>query len=215
MMSIKHLMVLVVLISFSCKEKPSKEEASIVTENKKVIDKTANTKDTLAILNSIIKKDFSDYKYYKHFKGNIDNDKLEDIVLVVERPCKEEDNSASEESKCRNTIFLKNEKNLNYSIASKDKNIIDCSDCGGAGAGDSFKEITINNGEIIFKSMYGAATKTNETKIFSYIDTKNKWQQTKFISEWQNMEDTLSDGSIKQNTKIKTPKDFGEVYFGD
>ncbi|WP_298516537.1 hypothetical protein [uncultured Kordia sp.] len=202
-MSLKNLFIVSLLffMVISCAKKA--EKAPLIPNNVSLP----------AGLLEILKTEFSDYTYLTHFTGNIDTDAVEEVVLVVEGFCNETQESASEESKCRLTAFLKPQTNKGYVVMATNSEVIGCSNCGGAGVGDPGVDIQIMNGKVRFTSMYGGSTKTIVEEMFTYDSPVKKWKKTRLKTKWYRMDDTLANGEIKNHVKIQTPKDFGEVYF--
>jgi hypothetical protein len=179
------------------------------TEEK--VPKELSLKDQILL---ILQKEFPEYTYIQHFIGNIDADAIEeDVVVVAERTCKDDEEKASEESKCRLTAFLKQQADKSYAVVASNNEVIGCSDCGGAGVGDPGIDIKISNGKVQFTSMYGASTKTIIEETFTYYSPAKKWRKTRYKTKWYRIDDTLPNGNIKNHVKVQTPKHFGEVYF--
>ena len=125
-MKLKTILVLLVgcLFSVSCAKKEEKAP------------KELSLKDQLAV---ILQQEFPEYTYAQHFIGNIDADAIEeDVVMVAERTCTDDEEKASDESKCRLTVFLKQQADQSYAVMASNNEVIGCSDCGGAGVGDAF-----------------------------------------------------------------------------
>ena len=209
---LKEIIIPFFICIISCKEKAEKKNQDFKQTNNYKKEEVYN--DTLVLLKSILKKDYPKYSYFNHYIGDIDNNDIMDIILVGEKNCTDE-NLEIDNSMCRITIFLKNQDNFKFKIVEVDNQLIDCSTCGGGGVGDPFRGIEIDNGIISFKSLYGGATKTLETRIFQYEKRIEKWKQIQFIKESYNIKDTLVDGSVKRHIEKQTPKQFGEVYFGN
>jgi hypothetical protein len=193
-------------ILFSCQKQTEEKRLSNVDDSVKV-----KAIDTLSIIKALIKPNYPNEELYKIFKGDLNLDDTEDMIVVTETQC--DSTNGLENSFCRK-VFLLTKMNQKYSIASVNTNIIDCDKCGGAGVGDGFSDIVITEGSIKFEFLYGACDKTAITDIFKY-DPK--------IKNWLLYEETVNNyschatekGEIPQEIKTTSQKDLGKITFSN
>lgn len=171
-------------------------------------------KDTIDILVDLIKVNFPSYVLFEHQYGDINGDGNIDAVIVVEKECGEEDNFASNESKCRKVILLLNKGFPKFEASSENDKLIGCSDCGGGGIGDPFRGITIKNGYISFESVFGSCDKTFQVITFKYNPAKSDWYLYKMRTEDYSCKNEENE-EVKVVSKTKTTDDFGIITFSE
>jgi len=175
--------------------------------------------DTLYILEYLTEKYFENYTVQGYQVGDINRDKIEDIVLVIERQCTEEDNKIIE-AQCRKVVFLVNKgfrtEVPRFRIAATNDKMIDCSYCGGGGVGNPHQGITIKNGYISFESLYGACYKTFTVTTFKYESLKKDWFLHKIgIESYSCRPEDNEEDEINVTTDISTKDNFGIIRFSD
>lgn len=197
---------------------------SIVNDSNVLAVSLYNKIDTISLLKEIIKERYPAYSYLGHRVGDLDDDKIDDIILVIERLCNESDvefmSGVYENNRCRNVIFLKkiNKDKNKYVVIGENNSIVGCSECGGGGVGDptlgSGGSFVFDNGTITYSEMYGACCKTSYYQKYRYDYIKRKWvlfQITDTTHCCNN--DFDEDGKAILTTAIKTQKDFGDTLF--
>lgn len=169
-----------------------------------------NAIDTLSIINSIIRLRFEKYQLIDWEVGDINRDKQDDFVVVID--------TTTQEFSFDNRIVLLIESikksPLKLFVASVNTNLIQCSDCGGAGVGDPYRGITIKNNDISFKQLFGACCKDEETVFFTFDAKLKNWFLLKKekISYCCNNEEN---GEIKTEFVVESKHDFGIITFAD
>ena len=160
--------------------------------------------DTLVVLESTLQSTFSNFKIIDYSTGDINKNKKNDFVVLID--------SNGHRTVCLIETLTKNP--LNLKIAKYNNNFIGCSGCGGAGVGDPYRGISINNGTITFKQLFGACCKDEETVIFTYDENLKNWFLLKKekMSYCCNQED---DNEIKTVITRETKDDFGTVKFSE
>lgn len=227
-----HIYILVVLFILFSQCNPSSNNVSIdsvfyvdsaTNDTKKSTDSFYEENDTIVIvlLKEIIKEKYSTYKYLGHRVGDIDNDNIADIILVVERLCNENDaeymSDLGDSNKCRNVIFLKNIGESNYSVIGENNCLVGCSACGGGGVGDptlgSGGSFNFYNGTITYSEMYGACCKTECESKYKYDGIKKKWSLFEIEERSHCCNEFDKEGNPILRTTKKTQQDFGDTLF--
>ena len=142
-------------------------------------------------------------------KGEINSDKLEDMVVVTENLCSEGEAWKGDYNRCRTVFLIVQTKPNGYEIKASNKVIIECSDCGGGGVGDPYQKPLIEKGKITFLGFYGAWEKTWFDYTFTYNKAKKDW----FLSNCGYCSYKMGDSECKG--REKTPKDFGIINFAN
>ena len=135
---------------------------------------------------------------------------------MIEKKCGADDDTGIENALCR-TVVVFFAKNGGFERFTENNEIVDCSQCGGAGVGDPFQQIVIKNGYFTIEQFYGACTKTTTYTTFKYSKQDNDFFLHKFSSEsYDCRESENKDGEIQVKDKIvETTKDFGKIKFAD
>lgn len=152
---------------------------------------------------------FENYTKIEEYKGDLNRDGKTDKIIVYEKDCDTE----NPKIKCRRTaIFIA--KNNGYELFAFNDNVIQCSDCGGAGVGDPFQDIVIKNGYFSIENLFGACHKTFEVITFKYDKEKNNFYLYKIGTEdYSCREEANLNGEIKSTQTIKTKNNFGVITF--
>jgi hypothetical protein len=148
--------------------------------------------------------------------GDLNADGLEDIVAIAGRSCSESEASNGEERssvECRRVFLILNTGNGKFEIAAVNDQLIDCSQCGGAGVGDPHQGVVIENGAIHFESLYGACHKTAVSKVFVYNKQNKNWYLEEIRTSDYDCNQEPENGEIVVSETVKTRKDFGEITF--
>lgn len=167
--------------------------------------------DSLSILTKAVSS-IKDYHIGYWVKGDIDNDKQDDFVLVMSSD-KVYDEPFENTHKIKITIL----KSINFSkftILASNDTLVDCSTCANVNKISPLQEISIENGIITIKIMYGFAPKSFWSNAFKYekgavyLYTVN---QEDFY--WNKLDE--NGDMITEYHEEKTRKDFGWVKFED
>lgn len=98
------------------------------------------------------------------FAGNLDNDKIEDAILVVEK----------QDGK-RALIVLNGKSNGDYRITGKSNNVLLCKTCGGL-MGDPFSSIEIKDKKFTVEQVGGSGLRWQIETTFAWSRIDNQWQ---------------------------------------
>lgn len=150
-----------------------------------------------------------DYSVLNATKGNLNLDKIEDLILIIKKNNEEITSNVIEAPEKRPLLILIGQPDGTYKIAGKNDNVVYCVDCGGA-MGDPFSGVTIKNGFFSIEHYGGSAWRWTRIVTFKFSSTENNW----FLSRdgGDSYHATKPD---EIETKIRTVKDFGRVPFGD
>ncbi len=190
----------------------TKDTVSVSLPEKVVENKILTEEDTIDLLIPFVAENFPEMRFSHYQSGNLDKDDQNDLVIVLERECKEEEEKTTDESMCNKVVFLKNKTFPNYEIVAMNDYIITCSDCGMR----SIPQIVINNGYISFENLIGSFERTFEVITFKYNTVEKDWFLHRIGTEnYSSRAKNNPDGEIKVRTQIRTKEDFGIVRFKD
>lgn len=157
---------------------------------------------------------FHGYHIMDTILGDLNVDGWSDCVVVLEREINEELTEESFLEIDRITVFLVQQNGV-YLVKASNPLIVECRDCGGAGVGDPYKGITVNNGLIVFESYYGACDKTYVTCTFQFNRKKQDWFLIEKNRNDYNCNDITEDGEVSVKSKTETRRNFGKVTFSE
>ncbi len=127
-----------------------------------------------------------------------------DVIAVTE----------TQDPEANRIIYLfRGEGKNTFLLHSKNPNIIECAQCGGAGVGDPFQGIDIVKNGFNIYIMYGACVKDSITISFTYNTKKNNWFLSEKIRSTAYCNEVNKDGSVKVETKKEQQKDYGKILF--
>lgn len=158
------------------------------------------------------KEEFPGFEEFQSFKGDINNDKKADKIVIYEKECSKDDKNTIENSKCRRVAIFLNVNNK-YKLFGFNDNLVECSQCGGAGVGDPFQSVIIRNGYFSVKSLYGACDKTSIVATFRYDKLANNFYLNKVRTENYSCKERPENGEISVKTKVESAKAFGKIKF--
>jgi len=139
--------------------------------------------------------------------GDLNRDKYEDMILVVERKG-EMGEFVQEED--RALLILLGQADGNYKLAARNDKVVYNSYEGGS-LGDAFQKIVIKNGYFSVENMGGSREMWTRIITFKYSENDKDWFLHK---DGGDIIDRLEPDNMK--TEVKTTKDFGEkVSFKD
>ena len=168
--------------------------------------------DTLNILSKFLSKSIKNHSVLHWKKGDINNDKIDDFIVVLQNEYPNKELTGMDNSYQRIVVLLETVKSYpNFKLASLNHNILECSNCGGAGVGDPFVGISIKNNYFSIEQLFGACDKSFIVTTFKY--EKNKWLLHKIGQDDYSCNQVNENDEIKITHKIKTKKDFGLIEF--
>jgi hypothetical protein len=179
-------------------------EATKDNSDKNGTNDMRTSQDTLAIIKSTLRSGFANFEIVDWVVGDINKDEKGDFVVLIDIAGQR--TACLIETVAEDPLILKNVK--------QNSSLIECSDCGGAGVGDPYRGIEFNNNEIIFKQLYGACCKDEESTTFEYNESLKDW----FLIKIEKISSCChEDGSEGTKTTIitETTDDFGSIKFSD
>jgi hypothetical protein len=148
------------------------------------------------------------------FTGDLNGDSEMDKIEIVEKKCGEDDENGSfEDAFCR-TVVIYLAKNGKFEQFASNSGIVECSQCGGAGIGDPFRDIVIKNGYFTIEQLFGACAKTYTYTTFKYDKTSNDFFLHKVGNKSYDCHPDKNDNIVTKTTE-KSKKDFGKITFSE
>lgn len=111
-------------------------------------------------------------------------------------------------------LFAGESKNT-FNLHSKNSNIVECGQCGGAGVGDPFQGIEIVKNGFNIYIMYGACVKDSITISFRYDIKRLNWFLYNYTVATAYCNEINKDGSVKVTTRKEEKSSYGKVSFGN
>lgn len=145
------------------------------------------------------------YTLFKTFKGDLNKDEYEDMVLVMNAI------DTNDEMLNRGVMLVTTDKDGNMSRVAFNKAAAYCPDCGGA-MGDPFVDVVIKDGYFTIEHMGGSREMWTDDPTFKYSADKNAWFLHRRSKQVVDRLDPEGEGSSQT---MLTTKDFGEVRFED
>ncbi|MFC6267397.1 hypothetical protein [Frigoriflavimonas asaccharolytica] len=143
-------------------------------------------------------------------EGDINNDGISDLVMVVKSQQEKADEMPGEDVSGRILILLTKDSKGMYSRAGENTNAILAKNEGGAASDDPFEGIEITPGKFNITHMGGAAERWSYEHVFTYDKAANAWFLTeKNTGSFSTMDPTA------ENMEKETPKQFGKINFLD
>ncbi|WP_027471518.1 hypothetical protein [Saccharicrinis fermentans] len=169
--------------------------------------------DTLGVLTNLISKTIKDYSVFYWQNGDINNDKIDDYIVVMQSDISNSELTSLSDTYERKVVLLETIENFpNVKISAINSNLIDCSTCGGAGVGDPFQGITIKNNYFSFEQLYGACDKSFVVTTFKFDINSGKWYLHSIGSDNYSCRNVES-GNVNVSHTSKRKKDFGLIEF--
>lgn len=160
------------------------------------------------------------YEILESFKGNLDSDKFEDLIVVLKKKNEEKTSDFNNNKPEKRPLLLfMGTANNKIELKIKTDNAVLCVDGSGAVHGDSFEGITIKNG--FFSIEYftvGGVDKWTKVTTFRYDFIKKNWFLHKDGMEFFKFNTSKKPNAepvIKTGQKVLTTKDFGVVSLKD
>ncbi len=104
----------------------------------------------------------------KSFSCDLNKDGFTDWLVIYEKQCSEEEAGTGGEAYCRRLAVFLGVNRFRDSLFGYNDNIIDCSNCGGMGVGDPFRDIVIKKNFFSVEQLYGACEKDFIVITFRY-----------------------------------------------
>ena len=183
-------------------------------EIKPRIDKS-HTADTLNILSKFLSKSIKNYSIIDWRKGDINNDKIDDFIVVLQSDIPDNEITGIDNTYKRTVVLLVTLKSFpNFKIAAINHNVVECSTCGGAGVGDPYQGgISIEDNYFSIGQLFGACDKTKIFYTFKFEN--NNWFLYEMRLENQSCQ-LDEEGFLKEPTyETYTQKDLGLIKFED
>lgn len=151
------------------------------------------------------------YRYFRHFVGDINNDKKPDIVVVAQNTQRRPNDPPGGFS--RRVLLLLQQPNGQLRTAAINDEVIACSTCGGGvSRQDPFNRVTINGSLLSFVSTLGFGEKTTQVITFQFDPKRPDWWL--HTVALQPMSYDASGKLVKsQPPKTYEAKQLGEVRF--
>lgn len=147
------------------------------------------------------------YEVLQQVKGNLNLDKIDDLIVVLKK--KGEDTLSSVETPVkRKLLILTGTTGNKYKLAAQNENVV-CYYGYDANFIDAFVDMNIDSGQFSISHYGGFATRWARTITFKYDEGKKNWFL--FEDEFTTFEATDEEGTEKVETK--TEKDFGKISF--
>lgn len=162
-------------------------------------------KDTLILPQKILKFIPKGYALIDTALGDINLDKLPDIILVLKTIGEDTAFDATEYK--RPLLLLLSSADRTYILASRNDNVIYCYRCGGAFC-DPYNGVKIKKGFFTVNHFGGTNDRWSNEVIFKYSKKNNNWYLLKVVDKGWNVFRLDNIDSI-----VKTKKDFGVVSF--
>ncbi|WP_306353824.1 hypothetical protein [Flavobacterium sp. '19STA2R22 D10 B1'] len=149
--------------------------------------------------------------------GNLNLDGSKDAILVLRKTTEETtSNNAENKPDKRSLLVLLGQKDGAFQLVYKNDNAVECIDCGGM-FGDPFTGITIKEGYFSIEHGVSGGVHWEKVTTFKYDKTKNNWFLFKdhYINYIMNpgTDPNNKEALVKDQDKLKTIKDFGEIPF--
>lgn len=151
------------------------------------------------------------YRYFRHFVGDVNNDKRPDIVVIAQNTQQRPDDPKGGFS--RRVLLLLHQPNGQLRTAAYNDQLVACSTCGGGNSRqDPFTRVTINGNFLSFVSTVGFGEKTMQIVTFQFDPKRPDWWLHDVVLQ------PLAFDESGKLTKSKPPrtvdlKPFGEVRF--
>lgn len=166
--------------------------------------------DTLKVLYNAVSS-IKNYHIIDWKKGDIDNDKQDDFVIVMESD--KTRNEPLENTFIRKVVLLKATNFSNFKILATNDGLVECTTCGGAGVGDPFMGISIKNGYFSIEELFGACVKTYIVITFKFM--KGDFYLQSIGSEDHYCKGIDGSGDPEVTFSKETKNDFGWIKFED
>jgi hypothetical protein len=161
--------------------------------------------DTIILPQKILKFIPKGYALIDTAMGDLNLDKLQDIILVLKTIGEDTALDATEYK--RPLLLLLGRSDKTYALASRNDNVVYCHQCGGA-FGEPYTGVEIKNGLFTVNHFGGTNDRWSNEITFKYSKTGKNWYLFKIVDKGWNVFHLDDVGTI-----IKTKKDFGIVSF--
>jgi hypothetical protein len=162
-------------------------------------------KHTLILPQKILKFIPKGYALIDTSMGELNNDMLQDIILVLKRNGEDTAFDATEYK--RPLLLLLGNADKTYTLASRNDDVVYCSKCGGA-FGEPYSGVEIKNGLFTINHFGGTNDRWSNEITFKYSKANKNWYLYKIVNKGWNVFHLDDVGII-----IKTKKDFGIISF--
>lgn len=162
--------------------------------------------DTFKRFEQLLQKKHSEYELFKIYTGYLNDDDLYDAIVIGEVP--DTAKNAFRQNFYRRIFIISQTDSNQFKIHAYNDNMVECSQCGGAGIGDSFRDITVDNQQFILKKMYGACITERITMTYKYQPNIDSFQLNEFAKTIIHCREGILEETIKTY-----PNHLQETYF--
>lgn len=136
-------------------------------------------------------------------KGDLNNDKLEDYIVILE-------DLEGEGESARPVLLITQNADATYQLAARNDSIVGCKKCGGSF--DPLAGITIKNSFFTLEQEGGTRDRWTNYITFRYNSNKKTWILHRIDETGV---DTFDPNDENISQKVRTAKNFGTVLFTD
>lgn len=213
-MKYSFLLAYLIFIFLACKSKVENNDNKN-SQITKASDSLKNSLDTVKIIatddtNSIVSpppflKPFilPQHTILKVEKGDLNNDKLEDYIVILE-------DLEGEGQSARPVLLITQNADATYQLAARNDSIVGCKKCGGSF--DPLAGITIKNSFFTLEQEGGSRERWTNYITFRYDSNRKTWILHRIDETGI---DTLDANDENISQKVRTAKNFGTVLFTD
>jgi hypothetical protein len=162
-------------------------------------------KDTVILPQKILKFIPKGYALLDTAMGDLNLDKLQDVILVLKTIGEDTASDATEYK--RPLLLLLGRADRTYTLASRNDNVVYCHQCGGA-FGEPYTGVEIKHGLFTVNHFGGTNNRWSNEITFKYSKAGKNWYLLKIVDKGWNVFHLDDVGTI-----VKTKKDFGIVSF--
>lgn len=149
------------------------------------------------------------YSVVSYSKGNLNLDKLDDVILVLAK--KGEDSLCNSENPMkRKTLILLEKDKQSYMLASQNENAVYYYNYD-LNFKEALVDVTIKDGTFSIGHYGGFTTRWGRSCVFKYDPKAKNWYL--FKDEFSSFKSIDAEGSEKKT--VLTPENFGKISFSD
>ncbi|GAB2867609.1 hypothetical protein GCM10027044_31410 [Hymenobacter ruber] len=165
--------------------------------------------DSLRVIAVLAKAD-STVEFEDYSEGDLNGDGQWDY-LVLTRSRRPIEKLAEDVNYGRKVFIVLNAGAAGFRVAAVSKNLVGCTDCGGAGVGDPFQSFEAYDQGFKVTQLFGACDKTEYVSEFAYDPARHDW----FLKSRSESSYSCNDTTATVHENNEGPRDFGRVSFSD